>query len=108
MRQQGGVGETGEFVLRRGARHGHRARSERCQVAGEIVAGDHRLALSHQHAQAEIVAFGAFGFLHRPVAHLDGQRQRAHRHRVGGVGAAAKGGFHQPFGALEQGGLIEQ
>ena len=79
-----------------------------CEVAGEIVGGDHRLALAHQHAQAEIVAFGAFGLLHRAVAQLDRQRQRAHRHRVGCVGAGLARGLHQPLGALDERGLVEQ
>ena len=109
MRQQARVGEAGIFVLRRRARHGHRALGQRCgAVGGQIVGGDHRLAVADQHAQAEIVAFGAFAFLHRAVAHLDRQRHRAHRHRVGGIGAGGAGGLHQPLGALGEGGLIEQ
>ena len=87
-RQQAFVGKPGIFVFRRHARHRHRAIGEcRDVVAGHVIGRDHRLALAHQHAQAQIVALRAFGFLHRAVAHLDSQRHRAHRHRVGGIGA---------------------
>ena len=47
-------------------------------------------------------------FLDRAVAHLDRERHRAHRHRVGGVGAGGARGLDQPLGALGQRGLVEQ
>ncbi len=97
------------FVFRRRARHRHRALGQRlAAVARGVVGRDHGLALAHQHAQAEIVAFGALAFLHRAVAHLDRQRHAAHRHRVGGIGAAAQRGLDQPLGAVGEGGLVEQ
>ncbi len=109
MRQQARVGEPGELVLRRDARHRDRAFGQLLgAVGGEIVGGHDRLAAADQHAQAEIVSLGAFAFLHGAVAHLDRQRNRAHRHRVGGVGAGRAGGLHQALGALGEGGLIEQ
>ncbi len=109
VRQQGRIGEPGEFVFRRGARHRHRALGQRrAAVARRVVGGYHRLAFADQDAQAEIVAFGALAFLHRAVAHLDRQRHRAHRHRVGGVGAGRARGLDQPLGAVGQGGLVEQ
>ena len=109
MRQQARIGEPGILVLRRHARHGHRAFGERLgAVGGQIVGGDDRLAAADQHAQAEIVALGALAFLHGAVAHLDRQRHRAHRDRVGGIGAGGAGGLHQALGALGEGGLVEQ
>ena len=66
-------GEPGELVLRRGFSHGDSARGQRIGVAGEIVGGNHRLALADQYAQAEIVALRAFRFFHRAVAQFYGQ-----------------------------------
>ena len=109
MRQQARVGEACELVLRRRARHRHRAFGQRLgAVGGQIVRGDNSLAAADQHAQTEIVTLGAFAFFHRAVAHLDRQGNRAHRHRVGGIGAGGAGGFHQALGALGEGGLIEK
>ncbi len=108
-RQQALVGEPGIFVFRRDARHRHRALGQSlAAVAGQVVGGDHRLAAADQHAQAEIVAFGAFRFFNRAVAHFDRQRHAAHHDGVGGIGAGRAGGFHQPFGAVGEGGLVEQ
>ncbi len=103
-----GVGEAGEFVFRRGLGHGHGARGERIGIAGEVVGGDHRLALADQHAQAEIVAFRALRFLDRALAQFERERQRAHRHGVGGIGAGRARGLDQPFGVVGEGGLVEQ
>ena len=75
-----------------------RSASSRDAVAADIVGRDHRLALADQHAQADIVAFGALGFLDAAVAHLDALRDAAHRDRVGGIGAGALGGLDQPLG----------
>ena len=61
-----------------------------------------------EHAQAEIVAFRALGFLDRAVAHFDDERHRAHGDRVGVVGAGLARGAHQAFGEVSQGGLIEE
>ena len=109
VRQQCRVGEPGIFVFRRRARHRHRALGQRrAAVACHVVGRHHRLAFADQHAQAEIVAFGALALFHRAVAHLDRQRHSAHRHRVGGVGAARERGLHQPLGAVGEGGLVEQ
>ncbi len=92
LRQQRRIGEAGEAVLGRGARHGHRALGQRREaVAVEIVGRDHRLLLADQDAQPEIVAFGALQFLDGAVAHLDRQRHAAHGDRVGLVGAGALG-----------------
>ncbi len=107
MRQQFFIGEAGIFVFRRCARHRHRALRQRCGIARHIVGGDHRLAAADQHAQAHIVAFGALAFFHRAVAHLDRQRHGAHRHGIGGVGAAAKRRLHQPLGAVDEDALVE-
>ena len=92
-RKQRRVGEAGEAVLRRGARHGDGALGQRVEaVALEIVGRNHRLLVADDDAQAEIVAFGALRFLHRAVAHLDRQRDRADGERVGLIGAGAAGG----------------
>ena len=76
--------------------------------AGDIVGGNHRLLASDENAQAEIVAFGALGFLDRAVAHFDAGRNRAHRDRVGGIRAGLARGGDQAFGQVGEGGLIEQ
>ena len=77
-------------------------------VAVEIVGRDHRLLPADQHAQAQIVAFGALRFLDRAVAHLDRQRHAAHGDRVGRIGAGALGGGDEPFGDIGKGGLVEE
>ena len=77
-------------------------------VAADVVGGDHRLAPSDQHAQADIVAFGALGFLDAAVADLDALRNAAHRDRVGGIGAGALGGLDQALRQCAKRRLIEQ
>ena len=108
VRQQVLVGEAGIFVLRRRPRHRHRALGQRSGVTGQVVARYHRLAAADKDAQPQIVAFRALALLDRAVAHLDRQRHRAHRDRVGGVGAVRTRGLHQPLGAVGERGLIEQ
>ena len=61
-----------------------------------------------EHAQPHVVALGALGFLDRALAHLDRERYRAHRERVGRVGTGAASGRDQPFGEVGQRGLIEE
>ena len=39
---------------------------------------------------------------------LDRLRHRAHRHRVGGIGAGRAGSLDEPLGERDQGGLVEQ
>ncbi len=108
-RQQRRIGETDIFVVGRDARHRDRALGELGDaVAADVVGRDHRLALSDQHAQSDIVAFRALGFLDAAVAHLDALRNAAHRHRVGGVRAGAPGRLDQPLRQRAQRGLIEQ
>ena len=108
-RQQRRIGEADIFVVGRDARHRDRALGEPGDaVAADVVGRDHRLALSDQHAQADIVAFRALGFLDASVAHLDALRNAAHRDRVGGVGAGALGRLDQPLRQRAQRGLIEQ
>ena len=95
-RQQRRIGETDIFVVGRDARHRHRALGELCDaVAADVVGRDHRLALADQHAQSDVVAFRALGFLDASVAHLDALRDAAHRNRIGGVRAGAPGGLDQ-------------
>ena len=107
-REHGRIGKAGELVLGRDLRHRHRALGERRDVAGDIVGRDHRGAAADKHAQADVVAFGALRFLDRAFAHADIQRHRAHRDRVGGIGAGAARGGHEPLGEIGKRGLVEQ
>ena len=108
-RQQRGIRKPDIFVVGRDPRHRDRAFGElRDAVAGDVVGRDHGLALSDQHAQADIVAFGALGFLDAAVAHLDALRNAAHRDRVGGIRAGASGGLDQPLRQRRERRLIEQ
>ena len=67
--QQIGVGEARKFVLGRRARHGHGPCGKRGgAIIRNVIGGDHRLAAADQHAQAKIVAFGAFGLFNLAVA----------------------------------------
>ena len=108
-RQQRRIGETDIFVVGRDARHRDRALGKfRDAIAGDIVGRDHRLALPDQHAQADIVAFGALGFLDAAVADFDALRNAAHRDRIGGVRAGALCRLDQALRQRRQRGLIEQ
>ena len=109
VRQQRGVGETGIFVFRRDARHRNRALGKRIgAIALEVVGGDDGLLATDQHAQADIVALGALGLLDIALAHLDRQRHRTHRDRVGGVRAGLARGIDQAFGKRDERGLIKK
>jgi len=77
-------------------------------IAADIIGRDHRLALPDQHAQPDIIAFRALGFLDASVADFYALRNAAHRHRVGGVRAGAPGGLDKTLRQRAQGGLIEQ
>ena len=108
-RQQRLVGQSGEAILGRGARHGDRALGQNVEaVALDIVGGDHRLLFADEHAQAHIVAFGPLGFFHGAVAHLDGERDAAHRNGIGCICARALSRGDQSFGEVAKGGLIEE
>ena len=108
-RQQGRIGEADIFVVGRDARHRDGALGELGDaVAADVVGRDHRLPLSHQHAQPDIVAFGTLGFLDASVAHLDPLRNAAHRDRVGGIGAGAFRRLDQALRQRAQRGLVEQ
>ena len=108
-RQQRGIGEADIFVVGRDAGHRDRPLGELGNaVAGNIIGRDHRLALSDQYAQSDIVAFGALGFLDPAIAHLDALRDAAHRNRVGGVRAGALGGLDQPLRQRRERRLVEQ
>ncbi len=108
-RQQRLIGQSGEAILGRRARHGDRSLSQGFKtVAVHVVGRNHRLPLSDQHPQADIVALGALRFFNCPVAHVDRKRDAAHRDGVGGVGASAFGGGDQAFGEIGECGLIEK
>ena len=103
------IGEAGELVLRRGARHGDGALGQRIEAVGlDVIGRDRRLLVADEHAQADIVAFGALRFLHRAVAHIDRQRDRAHGDGIGRVGAGAARGGDEAVGEIGEGGLIEE
>ena len=102
------VGQPGEGVLRRDRAIATARSASDAVAAGDVIGRDHRLAAADQHPQADVVAFGALRFLDRAVAHLDRERDRAHRDRIGGIGAGAAGGGHQPFGKIGERGLIEK
>ena len=109
LRQQRRIGEARILILGRDARHRHRALGQRGDaVAAHVVGRDHRLLAPDQHAKTHVVAFGALRFFDRAVAHVDRLRHRAHRHRVGGIGAGRARGLDEPLGERDQGGLVEQ
>ncbi len=107
-RQQGRIGKAGELVLGRDLRHRHRALGERRDVARDVVGRDHRGAAADEHAQPDVVAFGALRLLDGAFAHADVQRHRAHRHRIGGIGAGAARGGHETLGKIRQSCLVEK
>jgi len=107
------IGEPGEAVLRREPRHRDHALGDHVgetigAVAGQVVGGDHRLAAADEGAQADIVAFGALGFLDAAVAHVDRLGDAAHGDRVGGVGTVTQRGLDEALGDFRQAGLVEQ
>ena len=109
VRQQRGIGEADIFVVGRHAGHRDRALGELGDaVAGDVIGRDHGLALPDQHAQADIVAFGALGFLDPAVAHLDALRDATHRNRIGGVRARAFRGLDEALRQRRERRLIEQ
>ena len=70
--EQRRIGKAGKLVLRRDARHGDGAFGQRLDAIGpDVVCRDRGLAFADQHAQADVVAFGALRFLDRAVAHVD-------------------------------------
>ena len=107
-RQQRRIGEPGETVLGSDPRHGDRALRELVDVVLDVVGRHHRLPLSDQDPQADIVALRPLGGFHLAVAHLDRHRHRADRDRIGRIGTGAARRRHQTFGEIGERGLIEQ
>ena len=66
------------------------------------------MALPHQHAQSNIIAFRALGFLDASVTQFDALGNTPHRHRVGSIRTCAFGCLDQSLRQRAQGGLIEQ
>ena len=109
VRQQALLGEAGVRVLGRDARHRDRALGKFGRVVAlGVVAGDDSLPPADQHAQAEIVAFRALAPLDRAVAHLDRERDPAHRDGVGRVRARLAGGVDEAFGERDELRLVEK
>ena len=109
LRQQRRIGEAGEFVLGRRARHGDGPLGQAIDaVAADVIGRDRRLLVADDDAQADIVAFGALRFLDRAVAYIDRERNRTHGDRVGFIGAGAARGRDQAAGEIGEGGLIEE
>ena len=108
-REQLAVGESRERVLGRNPRHRDRARGQLDRtVALGVVAGDHGLTLADQHAQAHVVALGALACFDRAVAHLDGERDPAHRDRIGRIRSRVAGGGDEAFGERDERRLVEE
>ena len=98
------IREPGVAILRRHIGHRNRALGQRCNaIACDVIGGHHRLPAADQHAQADVVALRAFRFLDGAVAHLDRLRHRAHRHRIGRIGAGGARGLQQTFRKRGQG-----
>ena len=64
--------------------------------------------MAKEDAKPDVVAFRPLRFLDRAIAQIDPERNRAQRHGIGLIGAGALGGRNQPFGKIQQFGLIEQ
>ena len=102
-RQQSRIREAGEFVVGRRPRHGDGALGQRVETIGpQIVGRDRRLLVADQHAQTDIVAFGALQDLDRAVTHVDRQRDRTHGDGIGGVGAGAARGARDRRGRIDR------
>ena len=109
MRQQSVVGEAGELVLGRRPRHRDGAFGQRRGAVGrDFIGRHHRLTSADEDAQAEVVALGALGFFRVPVAHLDGERHRAHRDRIRRVGTGRVCGLNEPVGAIGQRAQVQE
>jgi hypothetical protein len=67
--QQRGIGEPGEFVVWRRARHGDGALGQRVQaICLDVVGRNRRLLAADQDAKPDIVAFRALRLLDRAIA----------------------------------------
>ncbi len=87
-RQLAGLGEPAPAVLRRLARHRHRALGHRGDRRGADVARrDAGLLPADQHPEPEVDPLGALGLLQRAVADLDRQAVARDRDRVRRLGA---------------------
>ena len=108
-REQCGIGKADIFVVGRDARHRNRSLGKLGHgIAAGVVGRDHRLAPADQHAQADIVALGTFGFLDAAVADLDALRDATHGDRIGRIRAGALGSLHQPLREIGERRLVEQ
>ncbi len=87
-----GQGQAGVTVLRHRPGDAQGMLDQPIEAGGiELAGGDDRLALTHEHAQAQIVAFGALDLLELAQALGHGQRPALDQQRVGGIGAGRLG-----------------
>ena len=103
-----GIGESRVSVLGRDLGHRDRARGEIVDIGGDVIGRHHRLPPPDEHAQSYVVAFGAFRFLDRAIAHFytgDTERTATASARVS---AGTARGRHQTVGEIGECGLVEQ
>ena len=108
-RQLGRVGQAGEAILGRDPRHRDGALGQlrrRRALMSLVDTTAWRLPTSTRSPTSSPSERSRF--LDLAVAHLDRQRHRAHRDRIGGIGAGAARGRHQALGEIGERGLIEQ
>ena len=105
------IGEACKGVLGRFLGHGYCAFSHRFNgFRAHVGGGDQRLALAHEHPQAQVSAFGPLRMLQLAGPHFDAERAALGSHGIGGIRAGLAGGINQGvakhFGGLGHGHLL--
>ena len=94
----GMLAQAGEAILRHHASHRDSLGRELLETLGIGAGGrDDGAAPAGEHAQPDIVMFGALQLLGPALSHLHAKRGAADQHRVGRIGAAAPGQGEQLF-----------